>query len=126
MAKKKMDLQTLKDTPPWDWPSDTGKMLLGLLQDERTSEPDRLLAVDLAGESTVIDDDLAEALIAHVGDDRRSQEVRAAAALSLGPALEHADLMGFDDPDDVTITERTFRKIQGSLRDLFSSASLPV
>ncbi len=26
-----MDLKTLKDTPPWDWPEDAGKMILEIL-----------------------------------------------------------------------------------------------
>lgn len=125
MAKKKVDLAALKDIPPWDWPRDTGKMLLGLLRDDKTPDGDRLLAVDLAGDSTVIDDELAEALIAHVRDDRRTEEIRAAAALSLGPALEQADLLGFDDADDVPITEETFQKLQSALREVFSNAGLP-
>jgi hypothetical protein len=125
MARKKIDLKTLKDTPPWDWPKDTGKMLLEVLRDERTGEEDRLLAVDLAGDFTVVNDKLAEVLVAYVGDDKRSEEMRAQAALSLGPALEHADLMGFDDPDDITITERMLGKIQDKLRELYAKTGLP-
>ena len=41
------------------------------------------------------------------------------AALSLGPALEEVDLEGFDDPDDVPITEQTFHDIQDLLHKLY-------
>lgn len=124
--KKKIDLQTLKDTPPWDWPEGTGKMLLDLLRDEGTPERDRLIALELAGDSTVIDDKLAEALLSHVADGKRSDAMRALAAVSLGPALEHADTMGFDDPEDVAISERMFEKIKTALQKQFSDASLSV
>lgn len=126
MRRKKLDLITLKDTPPWDWSEDTGKRLLDLLRDERTPEAERLLALDLAGDSTVIDDDLADALLAHLGDAKRDEETRIAAVLSLGPVLEHTDLMGFDDADDIAISERTFQRIQDSLHRLYTDASLPV
>ena len=39
-----MDLKTLKDLPPWDWPEDTDKMLLDILLDEQADASDRLLA----------------------------------------------------------------------------------
>ena len=28
-----MDLKTLKDTPPWDWPEGAGKLFLGIPRD---------------------------------------------------------------------------------------------
>ena len=39
-----MDLKTLKDTPPWDWPEGAGKMFLEILRDDQADESDRLLA----------------------------------------------------------------------------------
>jgi hypothetical protein len=53
-----MNLRTLKDTPPWDWPGGTGKTLLDILRDDRPSESDLLLATELAGDFTVINDEL--------------------------------------------------------------------
>ncbi len=39
-----MDLKTLKDTPPWDWPEDAGKMFLEILPDDQVDELERPLA----------------------------------------------------------------------------------
>jgi len=57
-----MDLKTLKDTPPWDWPEDAGKMILEILRDDLAGESDRLLAAELAGDSTVITEAVYDAL----------------------------------------------------------------
>ena len=61
-----MDLKTLKDTPPWDWPADAGKMFLEILSDDQVDEPDRLLAAELAGHFTVINDELFSAVLSIV------------------------------------------------------------
>jgi hypothetical protein len=120
-----MDLKILLDTPPWDWPRDAGKLFQKILIDKRANESDRLIAADLAGDSTVINDDLADALLAVAGSAGEPERLRAAAAISLGPVLELADMGGFEDPDDVPITERTFRKIQESLQKLYLDNSTP-
>src|SRR5580658_717746 len=121
-----MDLKSLQDTPPWEWPLDAGKTFLRFLIDPRASESDRLIAADLAGDSVVIDDELAEALLTIVGSSDESEQLRARAVISLGPVLELADTDGFDDPDMLPpITERGFRKIQHSLRKLYLDASTP-
>lgn len=46
-----MDLKTLLDTPPWDWPTDAGRMFRKILIDQR-AESDRLVAAELAGDFT--------------------------------------------------------------------------
>ncbi len=120
-----MDLKTLLDTPPWDWPRDAGKMFQKILMDRRANESDRLAAAQLAGDFTVINDDLADALLAIVGNADEPERLRAKAAISLGPILEHADMDDFEDPDDVPITELTFRNIQDSLRKLYFDSSTP-
>lgn len=121
-----MDLKTLLDTPPWEWPRDAGKTFLKFLMDRRASESDRLIAADLAGDYVVINDELADALLAIVSSANESEPLRAKAAVSFGPALEAADTEGFDDPDDLPpITERTFHKIQNSLHKLYLDASTP-
>ncbi len=58
-----MDLKTLLDTPPWDWPRDAGWTLRKVLVDQGANESDRLIAAELAGDSTVINDDLADTLL---------------------------------------------------------------
>ncbi len=120
-----MNLRILKDTPPWDWPEGTGKMLLDILRSDRPAESDLRLATELAGDFTVIDDELVDALLSILRSGDKSEKVRGRAAISLGPVLEHADTAGFEDPDDLPIAERTFHRIQGSLRRLYMDANVP-
>jgi hypothetical protein len=120
-----VDLKTLIDTPPWDWPSDAGKMFQEILNDSRAQVSDRLIAAELAGGSTVINDDLADALMAILRDAEEPEKLRASAAISLGAVLELADTDGFEDPDDVPISERTFLNIQDTLHELYLDYSNP-
>ena len=120
-----MDLKALKDTPPWDWPAGTAERLVNVLRDEQAIESDRLLATDMAGDFTVVNDELVEALLAILRKSQESKQVRARAAISLGPILEYADTEGFDDAGDVPISKRTFQGIQESLHQLYSDAHTP-
>jgi len=120
-----MDLKKLDMTPAWEWPEDAGSMILKTLVDERASDSDRLLAAELAGEFVVINDELVNALLSILRSNGESEQLRSKAAISLGPALEHADVDGFDDPDDVPISEEAFRKIQETLRELYFDAGIP-
>ena len=103
-----MDLKTMKETPPWDWPEGSGERFLEVLRGERADESDRLLAAELAGDSTAINDELADELLSIVGSGEEAEQLRAKAAISLGPVLEYEDQDGFEDPHDVPITEHTF------------------
>jgi hypothetical protein len=48
-----MKLKILQDTPPWEWPPDTGKQLQKILPDRRANASERLIAAGLAGDITV-------------------------------------------------------------------------
>ncbi len=120
-----MDLKTLKDTPPWEWPEGAGKMFLGILRDGQADESDRLLAAELAGDFTVINDELVDALLSILRSGVESEELRCQAVISLGPALEQADTDGFEDPDDVPITEQIFHMIQESFSKTRHGGSPP-
>ena len=125
-----MDLNDLKDTPPWEWPRDAAKKFLAILRNPQAGANERLVAADLAGDIVAINDALVDALLAIVVNSAEPEELRAKAAISLGPVLEQADLeMGdegeFDDPDDVPISEKTFRKIQQSLRKVYLDSAVP-
>src|SRR5438093_3099660 len=120
-----MNLRTLKDTPPWDWPEGTGKMLLDILRTDRPSESDLLLATELAGDGTVINDELVDALLSSLRSGDKSEKVRGRAAISLGPVLEYVDTEAFEEGDDLPIAERTFHRIQESLRGLYMDANVP-
>src|ERR1039457_6640857 len=120
-----MDLKTLRDSPPWEWPKNAGKMLLAILRDPDADAADRLLAAGLAGDFTVINDALAGALLSILRSAAEPPELRARAAISLGPALEQADIDEFDDPDASPISPQTFRAIKQSLRQLFLDSGVP-
>ena len=51
--------------------------------------------------------------------------MRGRAVISLGPILEHADTQGFEDADDLPITEPAFHRLQESLRKLYRDANVP-
>jgi hypothetical protein len=120
-----MNVKALSNIPPWDWPDGTGKALLAVLRDRNTAQSERFLATELAGDFTVINDELAAALLAILRSRDESEEIRARAAISLGPALEQADVEGFEDPDEVPIAERTFHEIRDALRELYLDGGVP-
>jgi hypothetical protein len=82
-----MDLKALKDTPPWDWPAGMAEKLVNVLRDEQAIESDRLLATDMAGDFTVVNDELVEALLSILRNSEESKQVRVRGAISLGPIL---------------------------------------
>jgi len=121
-----MDLKTLENMPPWEWPEDAGALFLETLRNEQADEEDRLLAAELGGDYVVINDELAEALLAILLNGGESEALRAKAAISFGAALEQADIDEFDDPDDVPISEQTFHKIKATLRTLYTDPTVPM
>ena len=120
-----MDLHTLNDMAPWEWPESTARDLLGVLKNGRAAAADRLLAAELAGDYTVINDDIAAALLTIVSNAGDPDDLRGAAAIAFGAALEGADTFEFDDPDEVPISEEMFDEIQTTLRALFDDAGVP-
>ena len=120
-----MDLKKLKMTPPWEWPEETDKALLEVLNNNQADPADRVLAAELAGDFVVINDELAGVLLSILQNGSEPEELRAIAAISFGPVLEQADIEEFDDPDDVPISENVFHKIQKSLQSLYMDADVP-
>lgn len=120
-----MNLKTLKDTPPWEWPRDAGKRFQKVLIDPHSKDSERLLAADLAGDVIAMNDELAECLLSIIRNSGEPDRLRARAATSLGPVLELADMDEFEEPDAVPITERTFRNIQESLQMAYLDESIP-
>jgi hypothetical protein len=119
-----MDLDVLHAMDPWDWPEDTPAQLLKMLKDDQTTPEDLLKAVEMAGEYCVINDELAMALLAIVGQEDKKDRIRGLAAIALGPALEEADMSGFEDPDDVPISEASYDTIQAQFKTLFANVDL--
>ena len=120
-----MKIMILKDLPPWEWPGNTDKMILEILRDDKADGSERLLAVEMAGDSTVICDELAQALLSIIGSEREPDELRARAAIALGPALEYAFIDEFDEPDEVPITEQIYHRIQETFHRLYLDQTAP-
>ncbi len=121
-----MDLKVLEETPPWEWPQGTDKMLLEILRDNQTDKADLLLAAGLAGDYTVINDELVAALLSILRNGEESEAIRAKAVISLGPILETAYIDEFEDPEAVPISEETFHGIQTALHELYMDRDIPM
>ena len=119
-----MDIKTLQDMPPWDWPENAGEKFQKILADCRVSESDRIIAADLAGNLVVMNDKIADSLLAVVRNPAEPEGLRAMAAISFGPVLELAFTDEFDDPDEIPITERKFHIVKDTLRKLYLDQSL--
>jgi hypothetical protein len=120
-----MDVKILESVEPWEWPEETDQVLLGILRDDQADEADRLVAAGLAGDFVVINDALTEALLSIVLNDGEPDDLRASAAISFGAVLEQGDVDGFDDPDDVPISEPMFLRIREALRQVYTDAGVP-
>jgi hypothetical protein len=121
----KARLEDLQRMEPWEWPDDAEETLLSVLKEGGSSEEELRAAATFAGELSVLNDDLATALLSIASDSGRSVALRGIAAMSLGPALDHATMFGFDDPQDVVISEQTYQRAIGTLRELFSNEDEP-
>ncbi|ETX02068.1 HEAT repeat domain-containing protein [Candidatus Entotheonella palauensis] len=120
-----MDIYTLYDLPPWEWPENAEAMIIELLQDAQADAEERFLAAELAGDYTNMNDALADTLLAVTGSHEESVELRGAAVIALGGALEHAYTMGFEDEDDILLTESGFHQVLNTLHQLFLDRNVP-
>lgn len=98
-----MNLRTLKDTPPWDWPKGTEKTLLAILRDDRSLESDLLLATGLAGDFTAINDELVDALLSILrsGDRPERYAVGRRSPWAGARACGHGGFRGCRGPPDL-------------------------
>lgn len=122
-------LQQIYNTPPWDRPKTAATLFLATLQNPDGDEADRLLAAEMAGSFTAINDDLAEALLEIVEDERESEELRSRAIISFGPILEYiyVDMNEFaevDEYNDCAVTEAMYQRIIKSLRELYFAGNV--
>jgi hypothetical protein len=122
-----LDLSVLSEIPPWDWPPATGDTLHAALRDPKQPISDRLIAAELAGDLCVMDDDMAQALLAVLGSPDEPEELRAKAAISLGPALEASEMEGFDDDgiSEPPVEEATFLAMQETLHRIYADTGAP-
>ena len=128
--KYAVDVTQLSLIPPWQWPAESGYVLAKVLKDRQAPVSQRLLAAELAGDIAAMSDELADVLLSILADAGAPTELRAQAAISLGPILEQMDGDdGLDDLlaelDDQPISELTFHRIQETLRVRYRQADLP-
>ena len=120
-----MSITNLKDVPPWEWPTDADKAILETLCDQNASDSERNLAAGMAGDSTVVNDELANALLVIVGNEDETNELRGRAAIALGPVLEWGFIEDFEEPDEIPISESMFNRIQQTFYALYRTENLP-
>ena len=124
-----MDIKQYADMAPWEWPDNLGEDLLKLLGDADADTQDRLTAVSMAGDPCLVNDALAEALIAIVKDAGADESLRGRAAIALGPALEGTDLMmeleEDEDEEEVSLSKAVFDGVQGALERCYRDSGCP-
>jgi hypothetical protein len=118
----------LAEIPSWEWPPNAGETLKEALRQTGTDPEDRAQAANLGGDLVVMDDEMADLLLAILINPDEPEDVRANAAIALGPALEEADTQGYDEDDDdfvPSISEEKFVQIRATLQDLYADQNLP-
>lgn len=119
----KRTLKSLADLPSWQWEEEDSDRILEALKNTGEDASERFLAADLAGECAVFRHEMADTLLEIVGRQDEVTALREAAALSLGPFLEQADLLDFDEMDSLSADR--IHRIQNRLRQLFFDAAVP-
>jgi hypothetical protein len=121
-----MDIQSLCDTPPWAWPADADRTLLDVLPDRAAPAEERRRAASLASSVTVMNEEIAEALLAILQDPSEPEELRAQAAISMGPTLDDVEVeLDWEDPDDLLVSEQTWSGMREALHETYLDAGAP-
>ncbi|MCC6587855.1 MAG: hypothetical protein IT168_14260 [Bryobacterales bacterium] len=122
-----MDLTTLDDIGPWDWPSTTRQELKDALRDRTRTVDERSVAATHAGNIVVMDDEMAALLLEIVASRDEPDRLRARAAVALGPTLQQCDEDGFDESpySEELVSEDTFSRICATLENVFNDTSNP-
>lgn len=118
-------LSMLQEIPPWARTDRANEIILDVLQDDSAAASERLLAAKLAGQGLVNCDEVATIVVGILLDVNASEKLRGRAAISLGPALEHGYTLGFDDPEDLMLSEAFFHQVTSLLQRLYHDAETP-
>lgn len=120
-----MSITDLKDVPPWEWPPEADKSILKTLCDQNASDFERNLAAGMAGDATVVNDEMANALLVIVGNKDETNGLRGRAAIALGPVLEWGFIEDFEEPDEIPISKSMFNQIQQTFFQMYQAENLP-
>jgi len=120
-----MRMHLLAAIPPWEWPSDASDQIQAVLADQTELGSERLLAAELAGDLVVMNDELAQELLRIIGSQGEPSNLRAQAALSLGAALEEADMFDSGDPDFPTLGEAMLARSKKALQACYQDPGVP-
>jgi len=117
-----MNLNDLQNTPVWDWPESARETILRALKNRAGPLEERLLAAELAYDVSPDHDDVVSGLTEVVGEPDAPEELRARAALAIGPALETAHLGVASDAGEA-LSDAVFRKAQKALKRIYDNTS---
>lgn len=99
---------------------------MDVLANEHADPTERLIAAELAGDVTIINDDFVELLLQILDRGDFPDRLRCQAALSLGPVLEEVDIDGFDAPfGEPPISKGVFRSIQAAFEKMHADNATP-
>jgi hypothetical protein len=122
-----MSLRELDNLDPWEWPETAPTLILEALKDRSAPGADRVLAAGLAGDMVILNEGIATALLNVIRSKDESDELRSAAAISLGPGLEEADYADYDDTYDPPAFSESFAKqTQRALHNLYLDPAVSV
>lgn len=124
--EREIKLRLLSEIHSWAWPPGTDKLLLDVLREKDCDPESRALAIEMAGDIMVINEALTKVLLHILQDGEELEEMRARAVYAFHEVLEFADTQGFDDPDELPISEATVQQIQKVCARLFQDVSTPL
>lgn len=120
-----MDVYALDETPSWEWPDNAGEILAGVISDKNAPVEDRVLAVELSGDAVVLNDGLASLLLKIMSNSEEPEELRCHVPFALGFAIEYGDMMGFDDPEEIILSQKVYHEVLESLRSIYYDVEAP-
>lgn len=118
---RSLTLGHLLGMPSWEWPEDATELVLHGL---RSPDPEEVLAATSAAVH-VMDDTVAMACLDLIEQVDGSPEIRARAALALGPALEDGDVMGFEEAADAMLSQVVWSQVQSTCKRVYHDAITP-
>ncbi len=118
-------LVQLEEFEDWQWPPHAGRLIKEALANSEAPLPDRLSAVKLGGSLVVFDDEMCDLLLAVLEERKNPEQLRASAAISLGPALATADDMNFGEFGETPLDNERYEIVQTVLHQLVDNQEEP-